>query len=161
MLTNLSSEWKVGNTICIAHEQFLLYEKKSLNLRLLMFLKFVLWSQTNKDKSTEIVPPHLLTPPYLCAYAICMMGALKGQKKAQFLKKTTELCPYRSSYSMLYRRARCWCTQWSWAAACWAWPWLLHSPTSNNFLFNLSFKMLLFSSGLFIHGQNICMYLLA
>ena len=34
--------------------------------------------QTNKDKSKEMVPPLLLTPPYVSACALCNAESKKG-----------------------------------------------------------------------------------
>ena len=59
-------------------------------------MKFALKIKTKKDKSTEIVPSLLLTPPNICACA--MPRAKKGQQKVPILKKTTGLCPSRSYY---------------------------------------------------------------
>ena len=41
-------------------------------------MKFVLYSETNKDKSTEIFPP-LLLKPTVCALRMCNV---KGQKRS-------------------------------------------------------------------------------
>ena len=52
---------------------FLFFEK-SVNLNL--FIKFVLESKTNKEKTAEICPPLLLRPTVICARAI--QRAAKG-----------------------------------------------------------------------------------
>ena len=59
-------------------------------------MKFVLWSKTNKDKSTDIFLPLLLKPTDI--YSCAMRRAKKGQQKVPILKKTTGLCPSRSYY---------------------------------------------------------------
>ena len=81
---------KTFNTLLFVFNLF-----KSLNFSL--FLKFVIYSKTNKDKSTKIVPPFLLTPLYLCACA--MQRAKKRSENASIFKKTTGLFPSRSYYS--------------------------------------------------------------
>ena len=35
-----------------------------------LFTKLLLKSKTNKDNSTEIVPPLLLKPTYICAHSV-------------------------------------------------------------------------------------------
>ena len=62
-------------------------------------MKFALKSKTKKDKSTEIVPSLLLTPPNICACAV--PRAKNGQQKVPILKKRTGLCPSRSHYYVL------------------------------------------------------------
>ena len=69
-------------------------------------MKSVLKSKPNKEKSTEIFPPRLLKPPYICACA--MPRAKKGQQKDPTLNTTTELCPSRCYYSMGQAIARVW-----------------------------------------------------
>ena len=63
-----------------------------------MFLIFVLWSKTNKYKSTKIFPPLLLKPTYICVLA--MPRPKERSVKAPILKKTTVLFPSKSYYSM-------------------------------------------------------------
>ena len=63
-----------------------------------MFLIFVLWSKTNKYKSTKIFPPLLLKPTYICVLA--MPRPKERSVKAPIFKKTTVLCPSKSYYSM-------------------------------------------------------------
>ena len=46
-----------------------------------------------KDKSTEIFPPLLLKPLYICVHV--MPKAKIGQQKVQILKKICRLCPSR------------------------------------------------------------------
>ena len=53
-------------------------------------MKFALKCKTNKVKSTEIFPPLLLNPPYMC---VPMPRAKTGQRKVQILMKTTVLAP--------------------------------------------------------------------
>ena len=64
------------------NESFLVF-KKSLHLS--FFVKFELYSKTNKDKSTEIFPPLLLKPTYICALA--MPRFKKGHQKVQILRR--------------------------------------------------------------------------
>ena len=78
------------------NESFLVF-KKSLHLS--FFVKFELYSKTNKDKSTEIFPPLLLKPTDTCERA--MQRANKGSAKGSNLKKTPWLCPSRKyNYSI-------------------------------------------------------------
>ena len=78
MKTNVYSQW----VFCLVFSF-----KKPIDLSL--FIKFVLQSKTNKDKSTEIGSPLLPKPTDICAHAM-----------PTILKKTTGLCPFRSYYSM-------------------------------------------------------------
>ena len=50
---------------------------------------YIIKCKTNKNKSTEIYPPLLIKPPYICARA---MPRAKKTAKVQILKKTTVLC---------------------------------------------------------------------
>ena len=60
-------------------------------------MKFVLSINTNKDKSTEILPPFLLKLPYYMLNCSCAMPrAKKRSAKVNNLKNTTVLRPSRS-----------------------------------------------------------------
>ena len=53
-------------------------------------MKFVLYSKTNKDKSTEIFPPLLLKPPYTCACPLCRAESLKKVSKRFKFKRSRQ-----------------------------------------------------------------------
>ena len=66
-----------------------------------LFMKFVLWSKTNKGMSTETFPPLLFKPPYMSVYAhVQCREPEKGQQKVRILKKTIWLCLSRSYSSI-------------------------------------------------------------
>ena len=65
-------------------------------MNLNVFIKFVLCSKTNKDKSTKIITPLLLKPTDISARA--MTRAKNSQQKLTILKKATGLCLTRSYY---------------------------------------------------------------
>ena len=61
-------------------------------MNLNVFIKFVLCSKTNKDKSTKIITPLLLKPTDKSARA--MPRAKNSQQKLIILKKATEVITY-------------------------------------------------------------------
>ena len=86
-------------------------------------MKFVLLSITNKDKSTEIFPPLLLQPTYICACALCN-GALprtkKVSKRIQYFRRRQGFTPLARSYYSIELWVLAWLTGW-WLSVYWWW----------------------------------------
>ena len=74
---------------CINHVENLVFDKKK-NIKSKFVYQHFIIQKNNKAKFTYILPPLLLKPPYLCAYA--MMRANNSSKKGQLWKKTRVLC---------------------------------------------------------------------
>ena len=56
-------------------------------------MKFALKSKTKKDKSTEIVPSLLLTPPNICALRMCNAESQKRSAKGSDFKEEDRALP--------------------------------------------------------------------
>ena len=58
-----------------------------------LVMKVVLKRKTNKDTSTEKVPPLLLKPPYTSIYACTLLKPKQGSKRFQFLRRRQCFAP--------------------------------------------------------------------
>ena len=56
-------------------------------------MKFALKIKTKKDKSTEIVPSLLLTPPNICAWRMCNAESQKRSAKGSDFKEEDRALP--------------------------------------------------------------------